>query len=242
MAKIVVYATDLHGDIHSYEKLLEIGAGKNVSAVIIGGDIAPFLTAVGDIALYQREFLEFYLIPRLKDFKKKARKDVFIMMGNDDLKINMDVLEKSAKRGIFKLMNQRVHKLGKKFVAGYSYVNESPFLMKDWEKSEDRIKRDLDRLARLSDPKETVYVTHAPPANTSLDVIFSGAHVGSMAIRDFILDRQPYLTLHGHIHESSQMSGNWKDVMGKTIAANPGQGNILVFDADDLKTMHVLAV
>ena len=242
MQNIVVYATDLHGDIHSYERLLEIGAGKNVNAVVIGGDIAPFLTAVGDIALYQREFLQFYMIPRLKEFKKKIKKDVFIMMGNDDLRINMDLLEKAVKKGYFKLMNQKVHKLGTKFVAGYSYVNESPFLMKDWEKSERKIKSDLDKLSKESDPKKTVYVMHAPPANTSLDVIFSGTHVGSTAIREFILEKQPYLTLHGHIHESSQMSGNWKDIMGKSIAVNQGQGNILVFDANDLKTMHVLPV
>jgi len=219
-----------------------LGSGKNVAAVIIGGDIAPFLTALGDIALYQREFLEYYLLPRLKDFKKKTGKEVFLMMGNDDLKINEEILEKGAGNGDFKLISEKVHKLGSKFIAGYTYVNQTPFLLKDWEKSEKKIKKDLARLAKYSDPKKTIYVMHAPPLNTSLDVIFSGSHVGSSAILEFILEKQPYLTLHGHIHESWQMSGNWREVLGRTIAVNPGKGNIMVFDINDLKTMEILAV
>lgn len=242
MPEIVVYATDLHGEIHAYERLFETGAGKNVKAVIIGGDITPFLTAMGDIALYQREFLEYYFIPKIKDFKKKAKKEIFVMMGNDDLRINKDVLDKAAKKGTFKLINQQVHRLGSKYVAGYSYVNETPFLLKDWEKTEDKIKKDLDALAKKSDPKRTIYSTHAPPKGTGLDVIFSGTHVGSSAIRDFILKHQPYLTLHGHIHESYQMSGNWREALGKTICVNPGKHNILVFDLNDLKTMEITGI
>jgi Icc-related predicted phosphoesterase len=242
MPEIVVYATDMHGEIHAYERLFEIGAGKNVKAVVIGGDITPFLTAVGDIALYQREFLEYYLIPKLRDFRKRAKKDIFMMMGNDDLKINTDVLDKSARKGIFKLINQRVHRIGKKFLAGYSYVNETPFLLKDWEKPEDRIKKDLNALAKKSDPRHTIYATHAPPRGTGLDVIFSGTHVGSKAVRDFIMKHQPYLTLHGHIHESFQMSGNWREVLGKTTCVNPGKQNILVFDLNDLRTMEILGI
>jgi len=240
MPETVVYATDLHGEIRPYEKLLEIGSGKNVRAVIIGGDVSPFLTVMGDMALYQREFYEYYMLPKLKEFKKKTGKDVFVMMGNDDLKINLEILKKGEKEGDFRLINQKAYKIGSKYVAGYSYVNETPFLIKDWEKSEENIRKDLDRLAKLSDPKKTIYVTHAPPLNTSLDVVYNRSHVGSSALMKFILEKQPYLTLHGHIHESSQMSGNWKDVIGKTLSINPGKGSILVFDLNDLRTMELL--
>lgn len=242
MPDIAVFATDLHGEIHGYERLFETAAGKNVKAVIIGGDITPFLTAVGDIAMYQREFLQFYLIPRLKEFKRKSKHQVFLMMGNDDLRINMDVLEKAEKKGYFKLIDQKVHRIGDKFLAGYSYVNETPFLLKDWEKPEEKIRKDLENMAKRSDPHRTIYSMHAPPLNTKLDVIFSGSHVGSKAIRDFIMKHHPYLTLHGHIHESWQMSGNWRDALGRSIAVNPGKGNLLVFDINDLKTMEILTL
>jgi len=240
MPEIAVFATDLHGEIQNYERLLDVSSGKKVGAVIIGGDIAPFLSAIGDIATYQREFIEFYLIPRMKEFRRKTKKDVFIMMGNDDVKINMGLLKSGEKKGAFKLLNQKVHRIGDKFLAGYSYINEAPFLIKDWEKDEKDIKADLSKLAKLSDPKKTIYSMHAPPLGTNLDVIFSGEHVGSSAIRDFIIEKQPYMTLHGHIHESSHMTGNWKDVLGDSVSVNPGKGNIMVFDLDDLKTMNVL--
>jgi Icc-related predicted phosphoesterase len=242
MSDVAVFATDLHGEIQDYERLLHTAAGKNVKAVIIGGDITPFLSAIGDMATYQREFIEFYLIPRLKLFREKFRKDVFVMMGNDDLKINMDALKKGEKTGAFKLLNMSAHRIGKRYIAGYSHINEAPFLLKDWEKPEKQIKKDLEKLAKKSDPANTIYSMHAPPLGTNLDVVFSGEHVGSSAIREFINDRQPLLTLHGHIHESSQMTGNWKDVIGKSVCVNPGKRNIVVFNMNDLKTMEVMVV
>jgi Icc-related predicted phosphoesterase len=50
-------------------------------------------------------------------------------------------------------------------------------------------------------------VDHAP-----LDV-----HVGSIAVRRFIEERQPLLALHGHVHESSRLTGSWKDRIGRTV-------------------------
>jgi Icc-related predicted phosphoesterase len=41
-------------------------------------------------------------------------------------------------------------------------------------------------------------------------------HVGSIAIRRFIEERQPRLTLHGHIHESARLTGAWADRIGAT--------------------------
>jgi Icc-related predicted phosphoesterase len=242
MPEIAVFATDLHGEIQDYERVLDVASGKNVKAVIIGGDIAPFLSATGDVAVNQRDFMEFYLIPRLHDFRKKTKKDVFIMMGNDDLRINSEILEKGEKQGAFSLINQQVCRIGRKHIAGYSYINEAPFPLKDWEKDEKKIKKDLDRLAKLSNPRKTIYSMHAPPLGTNLDVIFNGEHVGSSAIRKFILEKQPYLTLHGHIHESFRMTGQWKDMLGDTVSVNPGTQSMLVFDINDLKTMQVLRV
>lgn len=49
-------------------------------------------------------------------------------------------------------------------------------------------------------------IDHAP-----LDV-----HVGSIAVRRLIENRQPLITLHGHIHESARLTGSWKDRIGNT--------------------------
>jgi Icc-related predicted phosphoesterase len=233
MAGIAVYATDLHGEIVEYERLLEAGSGRNVRAVIIGGDICPFLGTSGDIAQSQREFIQFYLLPRLKDFRNKSGKDVFLIMGNDDMKVNSDMVEKGDREGAFTLVNMKAVPLGKIYIAGYSHINEAPFLLKDWEKKEEDILADLRRLAKRSDPEKTIYVMHAPPFGTQLDIVYSGRHVGSMAIRKFIEEAKPCLSLHGHIHESPHMSGSWMDRIGKTLCVNPGKGSIIVFDVDN---------
>jgi Icc-related predicted phosphoesterase len=85
------------------------------------------------------------------------------------------------------------------------------------------IQEDLARLPIPGNYEKSIYVMHSPPYGTSLDAIPGGQSVGSRAIRTFIEDRQPLLTLHGHIHEAPEVSGTYLDQIGKTISVNPGQ-------------------
>jgi len=81
-----------------------------------------------------------------------------------------------------------------------------------------------DELAALKPPATPwVFVTHAPPFETSLDRNFSGQPCGSKAIRAAIERLQPVLSLHGHVKESPRVSGSFKDMLGRTVAINPGQ-------------------
>ncbi len=84
------------------------------------------------------------------------------------------------------------------------------------------IEEDFKKILSKTDPSRTIYVTHTPPYNTALDIIYNGNHVGSKAIRKFIETAQPPLTLHGHIHESPSRSGKILDKLGKTVSVNPG--------------------
>jgi uncharacterized protein len=87
---------------------------------------------------------------------------------------------------------------------------------------------DLNQLTPGANLKQAIFLFHAPPYNTPLDeAALHGktyentpldVHVGSIAIRRFIETRQPYITLHGHIHESSRLSGSWKVKLGGTYA------------------------
>jgi Icc-related predicted phosphoesterase len=85
------------------------------------------------------------------------------------------------------------------------------------------IGEDLDRLPKPSHLKRTVYIMHSPPFGTQLDLIQGGKSAGSRSIKTFIERNQPLLTLHGHIHESPELSGAYVDRIGKTISINPGQ-------------------
>ena len=90
-------------------------------------------------------------------------------------------------------------------------------------KERETIEEDLDRLPKPLDPKRTIYVMHSPPFGTRLDLIQGGKSAGSRSIRTFIERNQPLLTLHGHIHESAELSGKYVDRIGETISINPGQ-------------------
>jgi Icc-related predicted phosphoesterase len=64
-------------------------------------------------------------------------------------------------------------------------------------------------------------------------------HVGSIAIQRFIAQRQPLVTLHGHVHESTRLTGSFRDRIGRTHlfgAAHDGPELALVsFDLEDLE-------
>lgn len=112
------------------------------------------------------------------------------------------------------------------------------------------IKGDLDRLTAAESLAKTVFLFHAPPYQTNLDRaaldgrMIDGVpmdiHVGSIAIRQFIESKQPYLTLHGHIHESAILTGSWNDRIGRTwmfSAAHHGpELAVISFELENLES------
>jgi uncharacterized protein len=89
------------------------------------------------------------------------------------------------------------------------------------------IQKDLELLTAGHDLTNTIFLFHSPPYNTDLDLLAAmgktydhvplDTHAGSIAIRRFIENRQPLLSLHGHIHESALLSGEWKCQIGRTV-------------------------
>ena len=110
------------------------------------------------------------------------------------------------------------------------------------------ITADLESLSAERDLERAIFLFHSPPYETDLDrAALDGrmvdhvpldVHVGSIAIKRFIEDRQPLLTLHGHVHESARLTGSWRQKIGRThafSAAHDGPELALVrFDLDDL--------
>ncbi len=108
------------------------------------------------------------------------------------------------------------------------------------------LEEELASLPRPAFPERTVYVFHTPPFETSLDVLHDGRHAGSRAVTRFIREKQPFLTLHGHIHESPVMTGRFTDRIGKTLCVNPGHGRerlhgvFLEWKGDRLEVRHTV--
>jgi Icc-related predicted phosphoesterase len=94
--------------------------------------------------------------------------------------------------------------------------------------TEDTIESDLHELSRDID-RPFIFVSHSPPFDTPLDVIYNGNHVGSMSIRKFIEKWSEkgllIAAFHGHIHESPHRSGSIQTIIGDVLCMNPGQGN-----------------
>lgn len=111
------------------------------------------------------------------------------------------------------------------------------------------IAEDLNRLTDGKDLSRAIFLFHSPPYQTKLDRVAGDGkmidhvpldvHVGSIAVRRFIEDRQPLLTLHGHIHESPRLTGDWREKIGRThmfSAAHDGPELCVVrFDPERLE-------
>ena len=155
---------------------------------------------------------------------------LFLMLGNDD-PVSLRPLLDAAPWGTH--AEGRVVMLDDRHeMMSWGYSNITPW-HSHREQTEEQLAETLRGLAAgLTDPQRSVVNVHVPPFGTQLDdapvldadlrvVQVMGqvkfAPVGSTAVRDFLLETQPLLGLHGHIHESAGIRR-----LGRTIAINPG--------------------
>lgn len=269
----LVYTADLHGDIQSYQALLDLAASSGARAVIVGGDLLPHAIKIDGAVRLQRDFIEQMLRPLLASFHAQHPSvAVYLLAGNDDWAAAISVLEDLQRDALAFPLHGRVYRLidsnrsqsrtvghgaaaepAPLWLAGYACVPLTPFSIKDYERRDDgplpsfsfkmayvsgsgaikpisvgefiarpSIAEDLAALAAQSDPARTIYVCHTPPANTPLDLMPRERHAGSKALRAFIERYQPPLTLHGHIHEAPQLSGQYAVRLGPSWCVNPG--------------------
>jgi uncharacterized protein len=88
------------------------------------------------------------------------------------------------------------------------------------------IEKDLVQLTGTMDMAQSILLFHTPPYQTHLDRagldgmkydhVPLDVNVGSIALKRFIEEQQPHITLHGHIHESSRITGHWRQQIGNT--------------------------
>ncbi|HRW62579.1 MAG TPA: metallophosphoesterase [Bacteroidales bacterium] len=250
-----LFVTDLHGKIDRYDKLIDKIKEILPDIVFIGGDILsnfnPYLTDEYD------DFILDYLIPLFQNLKSNITKKypkIFIILGNDDPKIEENKILKGQECGLWEYIHNRKVIFNNYIFYGYANIPPTPFLLKDWERydvsryvdpgcihptegkrsideNEDieyaTIHKDITQLVGDDILENAVFLFHSPPYKTNLDradlddVIIDhvspDVHVGSIAIQRFIKEKQPLLTLHGHIHESSRITGSWKDKIDRTF-------------------------
>lgn len=187
--------TDIHGAYHRAEKIIRREAAD---VVIIGGD----LTTAGPLPEAEEA---------LDRFRSCSMRLLFVS-GNMDLPAVDDL---ARTRGLS--IDGRGIAIGE---IGFFGVSAAPLsrLHTPYEISEEEIAARAGRgYADVNDCRLKIFVPHAPPLRTKLDVIRTGEHVGSSAVREFIERTGPDLVLCGHIHEARGL-----DTIGQTAIVNCG--------------------
>src|SRR2546425_2037957 len=141
---------------------------------VVAGDI----THNGPLS-FAEEFLQGLAVPTLA------------VPGNNDPREILAVLDRCA----VNLHGRKAAVAGRTFV-GIGGANPTPFNT-PFELSEDEI---LGMLRRTME-RGAILVSHPPPRGV-VDVVHSGAHVGSTAVRAVVEEYEPPLVLCGHIHEA----------------------------------------
>ena len=254
-----VFATDFHGmEIH-YQRTFQFIQSQKINCLVFGGDLCPSGGVYGDfqqLQLSQKAFLQDFFINNIQKLHNRILDfQCLVIMGNDDLRINFDLLAEADKKGLMKVIHQRLIPIKDLHFLGYSNIPPTPFLIKDWEKYENSnfiiepiaippekgyysikvperstIEKDLLFFQEKVKSKRFIFVSHCPPYKTLGDqskmdhYYYEGLkldkHLGSTSIRNFIESTQPLISLHGHIHESTNISGKFHDHINETICLN----------------------
>lgn len=161
----------------------------------------------------------------LADEKLKDSKTlIFMAPGNDDPMEMDDILEKS---GVMKpCVMRNVDVLDYEMIT-LAHTSPTPWdTPREW--SEEEMAKNIDLLAaKIKSMDRAIFNFHDPPHGTMLDYApklkdmrqSAGEveHVGSKAVAEKIKQYQPFLGLHGHIHESRAAQK-----IGRTFVVNPG--------------------
>ena len=274
-----LFVSDLHGRIERYQALFATIEKEMPSFVFLGGDLLPFRDE--DSFIQDCLVASFR---NLREALRDRYPNVYLILGNDDPGATVPSFVEGDSLGLWHYVHNRKVTMGQLTVYGYCCVPPTPFRLKDWERYDvsrycepgcispeegvrsvsaeesdskwGTIERDLLALTESDDPRNAVFLFHAPPYDTCLDRAALDSkfvdhapldlHIGSIAIRRFIEARQPLVSLHGHVHEAARLTGEWKTKIGRTVclgAAHDGPELALVrFDlsAPDHATRELL--
>lgn len=196
--KLLLFS-DLHCDEDTAEQLVEMSAG--VDAVIGAGDFAN-----------ARHGLEICL-----KILKKVPLPAVLVAGNAEW---TDDLREAARiwPSAVVLHGEAVQIAGQTFYGLGGAVPVTPFGAWSYDFTEEEAAVHLRGL-----PTGAILVVHSPPFGV-LDVDSRGRHLGSTAIRDAVLAKQPQLVVCGHIHAS----GGKQSKLGNSLVVNAGPGGMVV--------------
>ncbi len=262
----ILFTSDLHGNQQYYSRLPEAARGAGVDVVINGGDMLPkdrdlfeqdqFITtqlvehfseldAAGinclcylgndDLRVFDELFEETCdRFPRITNLAQRCIE----IEGQEFIGMNW-VVDYPFR------LKDRCRKDSDNYIFQAQYgsgILSSPDGWQDiadWQAyaaSLPTIEDELHALPRPQRMAEAIYVIHMPPYGVGLDECWSSARVGSHSLSRFLVENQPRFSLHGHIHESPQVSGKWYATLGRTTSIQPGQGPAFTYAIIDTES------
>jgi Icc-related predicted phosphoesterase len=201
-----IFVSDLHGRIDRYRKLFDAIARERPAAVLLGGDLLPSGLIGGTLrgtrgrADADENFVAGVLargFASLRDRLGAVYPRVFLILGNDDPRIEEAGVVEAGSDGLWEYLHERRATCEGTDIFGYACVPPTPFLLKDWERYDvsryvdpgccppeegwrsvpaephgvrfGTIKDDLARLSGDIPLDRSVWLFHAPPHETALD-------------------------------------------------------------------------
>jgi Icc-related predicted phosphoesterase len=188
------------GDIHEYVHTL-----KTIEAPLHHADL---ILVTGDITRWRGPHTAAKVLAAIKHYNT----NILAQVGNTD---SWDTHYYLNDLGI------NLHGQGHHFddlgIFGVGGSNATPFYTPT-EFSEEEIAAYLMAgYDMIKDAPRKILIAHCPPYHTTVDRLYSGQHVGSTSVRQFIEAYQPDICISGHIHEAPG-----EDRLGNTLLLNPG--------------------
>jgi uncharacterized protein len=132
------FASDLHGRVERYAKLLAAVVAERPAAVLLGGDLLPSgLGLVESVDPDHQDFINGFLAPAFERTRAALGADypaVFAVLGNDDPRFEEAAMLDAAARGLWRYAHDRWIEWAGYSVYGYACVPPTPFRLKDWER------------------------------------------------------------------------------------------------------------
>lgn len=265
----ILYVTDLHGDRMKYQQVFHLAVEHRVAAVVNGGDMLPknadlfgqgeFIAGFLDRHFSRYESAGIYYLGCLGNDDLRVF-DALFQTTCSKWRHVVNLAQRRFELGGYEFvgmnwvvdypfrlkdrcrMDTRNYEFQEQFGTAVLSATSGWLDVPDWEghaRSMPTVEDELEMLIKPPSMDRAVYVVHMPPFGLGLDACADGRRVGSFAVYNFLRKYQPRLALHGHIHESPEISGRWCGDIGRTVCVQPGQGDRLTWVLIDLEKMEL---
>ncbi|MEM5794343.1 MAG: metallophosphoesterase [Candidatus Aenigmatarchaeota archaeon] len=199
----ILAVSDIHNDVENIITYTDKISFINFDVIVLLGDFTDYNLPKG----FEARDIGELIIEEFKTFKKP----MLAIPGNFD----RDLIELFKEKGI------NLHGEGKiiENIGFYGFGGARTPFHTPLEPSENEIEEGLKKgYEKVKNCEVKVQVTHVPPFNSKVDIAYTGAHIGSEAVRKFIENYKPKVAICSHVHEARGL-----DEIETTKIINPGR-------------------